>query len=126
MGVFYQRWCSASLALALAYTVRRRRRDLIMLKVFGFTRRQVAATVWWQATTTMLVALVIGIPIGAFAGRFLWTTFAHALDVVASPDVPVLTIVAVGVAAFAVANVIALPSVHAARRFEPGRALRAE
>jgi ABC-type lipoprotein release transport system permease subunit len=115
-----------SLALALAYAVRRRRRELMVLKVLGFTRRQVAATVWWQASTTMLIALVVGIPIGALAGRLLWTTFAHALDVVAAPDVPVLTILGVGVAALVVANLIALPSARAATRFEAANVLRSE
>ena len=115
-----------SLALALAYAVRRRQRELMVLKVLGFTRRQVAATVWWQASTTMLIALVIGIPVGAVAGRALWTTFAHALDVVAAPDVPVITIVAVGLAALVVANLIALPTALAASRFKPATVLRAE
>ena len=46
-----------SLGLALAASVRRRRIDLALLKVLGFTRRQLGATVRWQAGSTVLVGL---------------------------------------------------------------------
>ena len=40
----------AGLGLALVASVRRRRRDLALLKTLGFTRRQLAATIAWQST----------------------------------------------------------------------------
>ena len=52
----------ASLALALTAAVHRRRRELALLKALGFTRRQVSATVAWQATSIIAVGLVIGVP----------------------------------------------------------------
>jgi putative ABC transport system permease protein len=40
----------AALGLTLTASVRRRRRDLALLKALGFTRRQLAACVAWQPT----------------------------------------------------------------------------
>jgi ABC-type antimicrobial peptide transport system permease subunit len=60
-----------SLAHVLVSTVRRRRRDLAVLKALGFTRRQVMMTVAVQATVVLGIALLIAVPLGiAAAGRF--------------------------------------------------------
>ena len=91
----------ASLALALTSAVRGRRRQLALLKALGFTRRQVSATVAWQATTVLAVGLVVGVPLGIVLGRVLWDQFARQLDVVAQPAVPAILIGIVVVAALA-------------------------
>jgi hypothetical protein len=54
----------ATMTHALLTSVRRRRRDLAILKALGFLRRQVAATIAWQATTFAVIALGLGIPPG--------------------------------------------------------------
>ena len=66
-------------------SVRRRRRDLALLKTLGFTRRQLAATVAWQSTIAVGIGVIIGVPLGIVAGRALWTAFAHELHVVPQP-----------------------------------------
>ena len=59
----------AALFLTLFASVRRRRQDLAVLKTIGFTRRQLAATVAWQATVAAIVGSAVGIPLGiALAG----------------------------------------------------------
>ena len=78
----------ASLALTLGSSVRRRRHDLALLKTLGFTRRQLAATVRWQASVTVVAGLVVGVPLGVIAGRWLWEVFARDLDVVPDPSTP--------------------------------------
>ena len=104
----------ASLGVALGVAVRRRRRDLGLLKTLGFTRRQISITIAWQATITIVVALVIGVPIGIVVGRLTWSLFAHQLDVVAEPVVPVAAILLTGLAAVAAANALAaLPARYA-------------
>ncbi len=104
----------ASLALALNAAVRRRRRELSLLKALGFTRRQVSATVAWQATSTIAVGLIIGVPIGVVLGRLTWKLFAGQLDVVAEATVPVVAIALTVVAALAAANTLAaLPARYA-------------
>ena len=49
-----------ALATTLAASVRRRRRDLALLKTLGFTRRQLAVTVAWQASVAAIVGIVDG------------------------------------------------------------------
>ena len=58
---------------ALGAAVRSRRRDLAVLRTFGFTRRQVLAAVAVQATLIALVGLVIGVPVGIVVGRLAWS-----------------------------------------------------
>ena len=105
-----------ALALTLTASVRRRRRDLALLKTLGFTRRQLAATVAAQATVAALIGVVIGIPLGVIAGRWLWTAFAREIAAVPSPTVPVTWILAVALATLVLANLVgAVPSRQAAR-----------
>jgi len=105
-----------ALALTLAASVRRRRRDLALLKALGFTPRQLAAAVAWQATVAAAFGIVVGIPLGILVGRQLWTLFARNLDAVPDPTVPVLSVVLVAVGALVFANLVAaLPGRDAAR-----------
>jgi hypothetical protein len=115
-----------SLALAVGSSVRYRYRDLAVLKTLGFTRRQLSATDAWQATTTVLVGLVVGVPLGLVAGPALWRLFARQLDVVAQPAVPALGIVAVVGAALVVANLASALPALGARRVDPSRLFRTE
>jgi hypothetical protein len=104
-----------ALGLTLMASVRRRRRDLALFKTLGFTRRQLAATVAWQASVSVTIGVVVGVPFGVIAGRGLWTLFAHALHVVAEPAVPSLTIALIAVGALVLANLVAaIPGYQAA------------
>jgi putative ABC transport system permease protein len=111
---------------ATVTTVRRRRRDLAMLAGLGFLRRQVAATLAWQATAVAVVALVVGLPLGVALGRWSWRLTSDALWVVSTPRVPVLALVLVAVAALVVVNAAALGAGALVRRGSPSVALRAE
>jgi len=105
-----------ALGLTLVASVRRRQRDLALLKTLGFTRRQLAATVAWQATVAVAIGTVVGVPIGIALGRILWEMFAHEIDAVPTPDVPVLTIALVAIGGLVLANLVsALPGRIAAR-----------
>jgi hypothetical protein len=96
-----------ALGLTLAQTVRRRRRDLALLKALGFTRRQLSATVAWQASVAAIVGVVVGIPIGIALGRQLWDLFARDINAVPVPTVPVLSVVLVAVGTILLANLVA-------------------
>ena len=115
-----------ALGLTLASSVRRRRRDLAMLKTFGFTRRQLAAAVAWQATTIALVGAVVGIPIGIIIGRELWTLFAQSINAVPDPTVPVWSVLIVGVGSLVFANLVAALPGRSAARTPAALALRTE
>ena len=114
-----------ALALTLIASVRRRRRDLAMLKTLGFTGRQLAATIAWQATVIAVIAAAIGVPVGIAAGRQLWTLFARNINAVPEPTVPVsLVLVAVGV--LVLANLVAAIPARLAARTPAALVLRTE
>jgi hypothetical protein len=62
--------------------VRLIRRDLAVLGVMGFTRRQRSEVVAWQVAPSMGVALVVGLPIGIAIGRWGFSAFARSLAMV--------------------------------------------
>ena len=114
------------LGLTLIASVRRRRRDLAMLKALGFTQRQLAAAISWQSSVAAMIGCVIGIPLGIVVGRQLWDLFAHSIDVVPSPSVPALSIILVGVGALVFANLVAALPGRIAARTPTALVLRAE
>lgn len=114
------------LAMTLATLVRRRRRDLALLKTLGFTKRQLAATIAWQATVDVGLGCVVGVPLGVVAGRYLWVLFARGIYAVPSPIVPVSTVLLVSVMALALANLAAAVPARIAARTSIAMLLRAE
>jgi hypothetical protein len=117
---------TAALGLALASSVRRRRRDLALLKTLGFRRRQLAATIAWQATTVALVGTLFGVPIGIAFGRWLWTLFARQIGAIADPAVPVIQIVVIVAVSILLANAIAALPGRVAARTPAALVLRSE
>jgi ABC-type lipoprotein release transport system permease subunit len=115
-----------TVAHALITAVRRRRRDLAILKTLGFARGQITQTVAWQATTFALVATLIGMPLGVAGGRWAWRLVAEQLGVVAGPVAPPVPLLAIAAGALLIANLIAAGPGWAAARIQPGTALRAE
>ena len=88
-----------SLALTVLSLVRRRRHELALLKMIGMTRGQVRAVVAWQTTLTLLIAVLVGGPLGVLGGRLAWRAFAGSLGVVPIVEVP-LAVVVLGLAAW--------------------------
>ena len=106
----------ASLALTVLTSVRRRRRELALLKTLGMTRRQLRAIVAWQTTLTLVIALVVGVPLGVAAGRWAWHGFAGSLGVAPVTVVPVLLLAAGCAAVILAGNLLAsIPGAVAAR-----------
>jgi hypothetical protein len=116
----------ASLTVALTAVVVRRRRDLAVLKSLGFTRRQISAAIAWQATTTVLVGVVLGVPLGIALGRLLWSRFAASLQVLSAPVTPMGPILGIAVTSIIAANLIAVVPRRMARSVPSEVALRAE
>ena len=69
-------------------SVRRRRRDLAILKTLGFTGRQLATAVAVQAGVAAVIGCAVGIPAGIALGRVLWDLFAAEISAVPDPTVP--------------------------------------
>jgi hypothetical protein len=105
-----------ALGLTLVASVRRRRRDLALLKTLGFTRRQLAAVIAWQSSVAVVIGIVVGIPLGIVLGRVLWDAFAHEINAVPVPTVSGLSIALIALGALVLANVVAaIPGLIAAR-----------
>jgi hypothetical protein len=117
---------AATLAHLLATSVRRRRRDLALLKTLGFVPRQVRWTVAWQASTLAVASLVVGVPIGIVAGRFVWTAFGHQLGILPAPSIGVVRLAALAVGTVIVANLVALLPGRVAAHTRPAEILRSE
>lgn len=113
-----------TLGHALLSATRRRAKDLAILKVLGFVRREVRAAVAWQATSLTVIALVVGLPAGVALGRLLWVAFAGELGVVARPVVPTLAVALAVPLAILTANLAAGPPARAAARIPPATVLR--
>lgn len=117
---------AAVLAHMVASSVRRRRRDLAILKSLGLGRRQLRAAVGWQATLMILAALAIGVPAGIMGGRWAWTALADRVGVVPEPRVPAVATILMLPAAILLANLVAAIPGRIAARTQPALVLRAE
>lgn len=114
---------AVSLLHALATTTRRRGTELAVLRALGCSSRQLRLAGAAQATTLVVVGLVVGVPLGLGAGRNAWGSVASGLGVATAqrlPAWPPAWVVAIGVAA---ATVGAL-AVRTAVRGHPATALR--
>jgi putative ABC transport system permease protein len=115
-----------SLALALWASVRERRRELAVLKATGFTAAQCRSSVAWQATITATIGVVVGLPLGALAGSWLWASFAGELGVGPDASVQGLALLGVVVATVVLGNLAAAVPGRLAGRTQVGVALRTE
>jgi len=105
-----------ALGLCLVASVRRRRRDLALLKALGFTRGQLPWTVAWQSTIAAAIGVIAGLPAGTALGRWLWDLSARSIYVVPDAPVPALSLLLVAAAAFVLATAVAaFPGTYAAR-----------
>lgn len=111
---------------ALASSVRRRRRDLAVLKTLGFVPGQVSATIAWQATTFAVVALALGLPLGVAAGRWAWQLTALQLGVESAPVVPLLPLATAAAGSVLAGNLAAAAPRWAASHLRPTTVLQAE
>jgi FtsX-like permease family len=97
----------AILAHVLVTGIRRHRRDLAVLRTLGLLRRQMLATIAWDASTIAAVTLALGIPLGVVAGRISWSLFADSVGVPVDVEIPLLSVLLIIPATFAIANITA-------------------
>jgi hypothetical protein len=117
---------AATLAWTLLLSVRRRRRELAVLKTIGFTRAQIRATIAWHATAVGAVALAAGVPLGYGAGRWIWNVVAAHLGVAPVPVTPGGSLLLVVPAVLLLVNLVAAVPGDLASRTRPAVTLRAE
>lgn len=110
----------------LLTSIRRRARDLAILRTVGFVGAQVRSTVAWQATVLTIAGTIVGLPLGVIAGRWGWLAFAETLGVLPVAIAPTLALVLVVPVVLVLANIIALVPARSAARTQPALVLRNE
>ena len=115
-----------TLSHALLAGVRRRYRDLAMLKTLGLLRSQLLRVVFWEASTLAGAALLVGLPLGVIAGRWAWVIFAGSAGVAGQADVPVPLVLLAIPATLLLANLIAAGPGWTAARVPAATVLRSE
>jgi ABC-type lipoprotein release transport system permease subunit len=124
LGVTMALFGAATLAHLLFVSIARRRRQVALLKVLGFVRRQVLFSTGWQAMTVVAIGLVIGVPLGVGTGQAIWRVFASHLGAVPVAVVPVALVVVVCSVITLGGLALALAPGALAVRVRPAEALR--
>jgi hypothetical protein len=114
---------AATVLHLLLVSVSRRRRELALLKVLGFYRRQSASVVGWQAITVAIIGVVVGIPVGIALGNVVWQAFASSVGAVRLTVVPGSLVVAIGAGVVMTCAVLAAVPAALAARARPAAAL---
>jgi hypothetical protein len=117
---------AAALTHIIVTAVRRRRRDLAILKTLGFVTRQVRAVIAWQVSVIAIVSLVVGIPVGVIVGRWGWHLIAAQFGAVPVALAPPLIIASLVPIALVLGNAVAALPGRAAARTRPALVLRSE
>nr|WP_062333786.1 FtsX-like permease family protein [Herbidospora sakaeratensis] len=124
LGVFLTVLALGATAHALFTAVRRRARELAVLRALGLTPGQTRAVVVVQGGVTALIGLVAGAPLGLALGRMVWRVTAGIMPLqYVPPSAPLVWLAPV--ALLAVVGLALSPGRRAAR-LPLGAALRAE
>jgi hypothetical protein len=114
------------LGYGLVTSVRRRARDLAVLKAMGFRRGQIMLSVATQATVYGAFGLLVGIPVGLVVGRATWSRIAGRAGFDVVTIVTPGFVAAVVVATVLVVNLVASFPARRAARLRPAVVLRSE
>jgi putative ABC transport system permease protein len=126
LGVSLGALALLTIAHLLLTSVRRRLRDLMVLRALGFTGAQVRTTVCWMSVTVTTLALAVGVPAGLLAGRLAWRVLAAQLGVAPVAVAPVISYAALVAAGLALGVAVTVVPGIAASRSLPAAVLRAE
>ncbi|MCU1398568.1 MAG: hypothetical protein JWN62_1677 [Acidimicrobiales bacterium] len=124
-------WLIVALALAavghaLVTSVRRRRRELAVLRSLGFTSTQVIGSIVCRSMLVAITAVAIGVPIGIVAGRGSWGLLVRDVGLASGPALPGRWIAAAVVGVLVIVPAMSLWPGFRAARTPLVEALRAE
>jgi len=126
LGGFLALLAAGAVGQALTMAVRRRRRELAVLRTLGLTGRQTRLVVVTQASVLALIGLLIGIPLGLAVGRALWRVVADFTPLAYYPPLAVWALALIVPVTLLAANLLAVWPGHRAARLRPGQILRGE
>lgn len=116
----------AVLGYMLGASSRSRGRQSAVLATLGLRPRQVDSILRWQAITTAVVAVSLGLPAGIVAGRAIWNAIAQNAGVAVSYSSPIAQLAALSAALIVAALTIALALSYRPRRRSLATLLRAD
>jgi ABC-type lipoprotein release transport system permease subunit len=126
LGVFLAVLAVGAIGHALATAVRRRARDLAILRALGMTQWQCRWIVVSHASVLAVVGLVFGVPLGLALGLSVWRAVADSTPIQYVPPLAMWALLVIGPAALLVANALAAWQGHRAARLRIASILRAE
>jgi ABC-type antimicrobial peptide transport system permease subunit len=126
LGVFLLLIGILGLGFGLVTSVRRRAREIAVLKTIGFRRAQVEGSIAVQATAYGLFGVVVGVPLGVVIGRATWSRVASHSGFAVRPIVSLAVAAIVVVGTLVVVNVVAWFPGRRAARMRPAVVLRSE
>jgi len=101
-------------------------RDMAVLRTVGLTGRQARAAGATVAVVVAGVGLVVGIPLGAAVGRFVWWAVAQSHGVATDASIPVAAIAGLVGPALAVGAAIGWMAARRTGRAASAAVLRAD
>jgi hypothetical protein len=126
LGGFLALLAVGAVGQALTMAVRRRRRELAVLRTLGLTGRQTRLVVVTQASVLAVIGLALGIPLGLAVGRAIWRVVADFTPLAYYPPLSVWALALIVPVTLLAANLLAIWPGYRAARLRPGRILRGE
>ena len=126
LGLFLGLLSIGALGHALTLAVRRRSRDVAVMRALGLTPGQTRLVFITQATVMMLVGLAAGIPLGIAAGRSLWRPVATYTPLQYAAPTPLGAILLLVPAALVLGVLLAALPARGAARAPAAAVLRTE
>jgi FtsX-like permease family protein len=126
LGGFLALLAAGAVGQALTMAVRRRRRELAVLRTLGLTGRQTRLVVVTQASVLAVIGLALGIPLGLAVGRALWRVVANFTPLAYYPPLAVWALALIVPVTLLAANLLAVWPARRAARLRPGQILRDE
>lgn len=126
LGAFLATLALAAIAHALTEAVRRRGREIAVLRALGTTPRECRLLVTAQATVITGIGLAAGVPFGLALGRTLWREVAGRIPLQLKMPPALEPLLLITLLALVVAIVVAAWPGRRAARLPIGEVLRAE
>jgi FtsX-like permease family len=111
---------------ALALAVRRRRRELAVLRALGLTRLQTRLVVVTHGSVLAVIGLAVGIPFGIVLGRGLWQVVAQFTPLAYRSPLAVAALLLIAPVTVLTANLLAVWPGHRAARLRTAQVLHTE
>ena len=124
LAVFLGTLALVSLAHALSVSVRLRRREHATLRALGMTSRSTAGIFAAQTFVLVIIALLVGVPVGYALGGQIWRSIATRAKVVVSVALPWSSIGILCAVALAGATMVTVLAGWRVRRQRPAPLLR--